>query len=256
GGNGPRRMHRGDIRCAAGCSSRAAGCRGGRGRRAVGRRSAAARGGRRADDELWSLAARRVRDRASARGRRMSSDQPDDPALPTVIGLVASSKRYRAVDPAVVRRIASEELRRARNQDDAVKRVKRRLHQAVGAYRPAGGGLDRDLQRLRAAVERGRAADELRAVCRDMLGRHASTRERLPFVDRFYAGIWDAVGGAPGRLLDLGSGLAPLALPWMGLDPAAHYHAIDADAAAIGVVDAFLSMVSQPHLAEVRDLAA
>jgi 16S rRNA (guanine(1405)-N(7))-methyltransferase len=170
---------------------------------------------------------------------------------------VAESRRYRAVDPAVVRRLADEELSRARSTDDAIKRVKRRLHQAVGAYRPGRQtGQEREIERLIAARREDPSGGELRSACRDLMAHHASTRERLPYLDRFYAGLWDSIGGAPASLLDLGCGLAPLALPWMGLSASAEYVAIDADAAAIALVEGFLSTVGQPHLTEVRDLAA
>jgi 16S rRNA (guanine(1405)-N(7))-methyltransferase len=187
----------------------------------------------------------------------VSAKEPAADEVRAVVGRVAESRRYRAVDPAVVRRLAFEELRRAGSPDDAVKRVKRRLHQAVGAYRtPAtGGALGRDIERLTAASQEDPSGGELRAVCRDLLARHVSTRERLPFLDGFYTGIWDAIGGPPASLLDLGCGLAPLALPWMQLPASAGYHAIDADAAAIRLVDAFLSLVGQPHVVETRDLA-
>jgi len=56
-----------------------------------------------------------------------------------IVQRVRSSSRYRAVDAALVARLAAEELPKARNVDDAVKRVKRRLHQAVGAFRSARG---------------------------------------------------------------------------------------------------------------------
>ena len=188
----------------------------------------------------------------------MNANEPADDDVRAVVGRVAESRRYRAVDPAVMRRLASEELRRARGPDDAVKRVKRRLHQAVGAFRisAAGGAIDRDIERLTAASQGERSGGELRAACRDLLARHASTRERLPFLDRFYTVIWDAIGVAPASLLDLGCGLAPLALPWMQLPASATYHAIDADSRAIRLVDAFLSLVRQPHVAEVGDLAS
>ena len=187
----------------------------------------------------------------------MNAHEPADEDVRAVVVRVAESRRYRAVDPAVVRRLASEELRRARGADDAVKRVKRRLHQAVGAYRPsaAGGAIHRDIERLTAASQGDPSGGELRAVCLDLLARHASTRERLPFLDRFYTTIWDAIGGAPASLIDLGCGLAPLALPWMKVRASADYHAIDADAAAIRLVDAFLSLIGQQHEAEARDLA-
>ena len=60
-----------------------------------------------------------------------------------IVERVRRSTRYRAVDPALVARLASEELPKARNVDDAVKRVKRRLHQAVGAFRSARGASAR-----------------------------------------------------------------------------------------------------------------
>lgn len=186
----------------------------------------------------------------------MSDDQARETAAAAVTRAVAQSRRYRAVDPSVVRRLADEELSRARSTDDAVKRVKRRLHQAVGAYRPgAAAALEREMERLAAARRADASGAELRSVCRDLLWRHASTRERLPFVDRFYAGIWDATRQTPASLIDLGCGLAPLALPWMGLPPFARYVALDADASAVALVEGFLSLVAQPHEADVRDLA-
>ena len=187
----------------------------------------------------------------------MSTDAGRKVSAATIARAVTESRRDRSVDPALVRRVAVEELPRSRNAEDAVKRVKRRLHQAVGAYVPGGrAATEKDLERLATAHREDAAGEALRAVCRDLLARHASTRERLPFLDRFYAGIWDAIGGAPASLLDLGCGIAPLALPWIGIAPTTRYTAIDADAAAIALVDGFLTLAGQPHMAEVRDLAA
>jgi 16S rRNA (guanine(1405)-N(7))-methyltransferase len=163
-----------------------------------------------------------------------------------IVERVRRSSRYRAVDPALVARLAAEELPKARNPDDAVKRVKRRLHQAVGAFR---------LGRAAAAV--GWPADDpaaLRRACLGAMRGHASTRERAPYLDAFYAAIWD-VTGTPGSVLDLGCGLNPLALPWMAIGDAT-YHATDVDAGTLDVARAFLESVGQPHVAEVRDLVA
>jgi 16S rRNA (guanine(1405)-N(7))-methyltransferase len=85
--------------------------------------------------------------------------------------------------------------------------------------------------------------------------RHASTRERLPHLEPFFAGIWDVTGGPPQRLADLGCGLGPLALPWMGLSPTARVVAVDVDAAQLGMVEAFLALVDQPHATVLADLA-
>ncbi|MDP9270124.1 MAG: 16S rRNA methyltransferase [Chloroflexota bacterium] len=174
-----------------------------------------------------------------------------------VVAAVSRSRRYRGVAPAVIERLATEELSRARTTADAIKRVKRRLHQSVRAYVPsAGGDLEASLAPLRDAVGRGPGDRALRAACAELLVRHASTRERLPHLDRFYLDVWELTGGAPQSLVDLGCGIGPLALPWMGLAPDAMHRAVDVDLAELALVDAFLGMVHQPHAVEARDLAA
>jgi len=166
-----------------------------------------------------------------------------------VVERVRRSARYRDVDPAMVERLAAEELPRARNVDDAVKRVKRRLHQAVGAFRGAARPP------ALAAAWNGRLEDpEFRVACADAMRGHASTRERLPYLDTFFVDIW-SVTGRPHRLLDLGCGLNPLALPWMGLGSAT-YEAIDVDERPLATVREFLALVDQPHRVTHGDLVA
>jgi 16S rRNA (guanine(1405)-N(7))-methyltransferase len=167
-----------------------------------------------------------------------------------VVARVRRSGRYRDVDPVLVERLAGEELGRARNADDAVKRVKRRLHQAVGAFR--GGGAIGPPAAVPAARD-ARGADARTAATKAM-ARHASTRERLPYLDRFYGPIWE-VTGRPTSVLDLGCGLHPLGLPWMGIAPTS-YVAIDVDGRVLETVSAFLTTVGQPCRTEVRDLVA
>jgi 16S rRNA (guanine(1405)-N(7))-methyltransferase len=162
-----------------------------------------------------------------------------------VVERVRRSARYRDVDPALVTRLAAEELPKARTTDDAVKRVKRRLHQAVGAFRGARAGTP-------SPPWNSLGDPRTRAACADVMRGHASSRERLPHLDRFYSGIWDHTG-TPRRLLDLGCGLNPLALPWMDLGDAM-YLASDVDERPLATVRRFLGAVGQPHLVEARDL--
>jgi 16S rRNA (guanine(1405)-N(7))-methyltransferase len=150
------------------------------------------------------------------------------------------------VDRTLLSRLAAEELPRARNADDAVKRVKRRLHQAVGAFR--GERRTGVLGPIRAAWNGDMADQSFRAACVDVLRTHASTRERLPHLDALYSGVWDQTG-LPARLLDIGCGLNPVALPWMGIGDAT-YVATDVDRRPLETVRGFLDLVGQPG--EVR----
>lgn len=166
-----------------------------------------------------------------------------------IVERVLRSARYRDVDRNLVERLAGEEVGRSRSSDEAVKRVKRRLHQAVGAFR--GRASADPLRAVRAAWHGATDDAPLRDACADVLRGHASTRERVPYLAEFWSDIW-SIAGTPGRLLDLGCGLGPLGLPWMGLSRDAHYLAADVDRRPLAVVDAFLDLVGQPH--EVREL--
>lgn len=171
-----------------------------------------------------------------------------------IVDRVLRSARYRDVDRALLDRLAAEELPKARNADDAVKRVKRRLHQVVGAYR--GARPTDPLAAVRAAWDGHLADPAFRVACAEVLRTHASTAERLPHFERFYAPIWELTGGPPDTLLDLGCGLGPLALPWMGLPRTATYHACDVDRRSLEVTGEFLELVGQPHVLHMRDLVA
>jgi 16S rRNA (guanine(1405)-N(7))-methyltransferase len=171
-----------------------------------------------------------------------------------IVDRVLRSARYRDVDRGLLDRLAAEELPKSRNADDAVKRVKRRLHQAVGAYR--GAGAADPLATVRAAWAGDSEDAAFRAACVDVMRSHASTAERLPYLERFYPPIWELTGGPPRKLVDLGCGLGPLALPWMGLPPGATYHACEVDRRSLEVAGQFLELVGQPHELHARDLVA
>jgi 16S rRNA (guanine(1405)-N(7))-methyltransferase len=169
-----------------------------------------------------------------------------------IVERVRRSSRYRDVDPALVSRMAEEELLRARNTDDAVKRVKRRLHQAVGAFR--GERRGDALHGVRAAWHGDLADATFRAACAEVMRSHASTRERLAHLDTLYMRIWETTG-VPATLLDVGCGLGPLALPWMGLGDAT-YLARDVDERPLATVHDFFELVGQPGSVLTLDAVA
>ena len=178
---------------------------------------------------------------------------PDSDLVSGVVAEVLRSPRHRWLASDVVTRVAATESPKARTQADAVKRTKRRLHQAFGAYlgdlRPEAA-----LDQLTAAW---RSADPgaFEQVCRHLLAQHASTRERLPVLETFYREIF-AHTGRPRVLLDLACGLNPLALPWMNLAPGARYLACDADRRLVLLVRGFLEMLGVAHAVELCDLVA
>lgn len=170
---------------------------------------------------------------------------PHEADIDIIAADVLASAKYRAVSPALVRDLAARELAAGRSRKEAIKAVKNKLHQVAGAYfeaRPDYAGWLRELQ-----------TPLFKTACQAVMRRHASTRERLPVLERFYA---EALAGAPPPrvVLDLACGLNPLALPWMPLAPGAEYLACDLYADLAEFLNGFFALAGVRGRAEVCDL--
>jgi 16S rRNA (guanine(1405)-N(7))-methyltransferase len=162
-------------------------------------------------------------------------------ALDELVAAVLGSAKYRAMCPDTVRRLGERELAKRRSLKAAIKATKSRLHQVFGAFDQAPD-FDVLLRELEQAYTSG--SDEgIRGACRAALACHASTRERVRVLGRFYADIF-AITGTPSRVLDLACGLHPLSLPWMGLAPDAQYLAFDIDGRAIAFLTRYFALAA------------
>ena len=188
-----------------------------------------------------------------------------DPVEQIVAG-VRQGKKYRAVCEETVRRIAAELWakqgpgqggKRAHGAahgaalKTAVKATRARLHQVYAAYE-SPVDYPRAIRDLEAAYAEGES-ESVRLTCRRLLALHASTRERLPILERFYDELW-AHTGAPDVLLDLACGLNPLTVPWMGLRATAVYHGYDIDADRVAFLQRVLPLAgleARMHLQDV-----
>jgi 16S rRNA (guanine(1405)-N(7))-methyltransferase len=85
----------------------------------------------------------------------------------------------------------------------------------------------------------------------------------LQILDRFYPAVLKLTG-QPGSVLDLGCGLDPLAIPWMGLSPAGtedkpagtRYIAVDIDADRVRFLNRYLALAGFEPLARCQDVLA
>jgi 16S rRNA (guanine(1405)-N(7))-methyltransferase len=94
-----------------------------------------------------------------------------------------------------------------------------------------------------------------RDVCWRIMGRHASTAERIAILPEFYR---TALAGLPPirSVLDVGCGLNPLAIPWMGLPADVTYHCCDIDAGLIDFLNRYFALAGIDGRAEVRDVVS
>jgi 16S rRNA (guanine(1405)-N(7))-methyltransferase len=172
--------------------------------------------------------------------------------LERAVQTVRASGKYRQVCPEVVRNIAARELDKGRRWKEAVKATKTKLHQVGGAYLGSRLAYSRWLENLRAAASAG-DVEGLRRACKEVMGKHSSTAERLEIVDHFYG---RTLGGLPSIrcVLDVACGLNPLAIPWMPLGKDTAYYAFDIYEDMVAFLNEFFGIVKVKGGAFAQDI--
>ena len=135
---------------------------------------------------------------------------------------ILQSARYRRLCPDVIRRIGAQELAKRRTWKEAEQETRNRLHQVGGAYLESRPPYGQWLEVLRAAPD----PSVYRAELARMMRCHASTCERLPYLDAFYARTLASI--RPIRsVIDVACGFNALALPWMDVEDGGSYAGYD-----------------------------
>lgn len=175
----------------------------------------------------------------------------DGDTMDRVLEAIGKSPKYGPVCDEVVRQIAEKELAKGLKMSQAVKAVKGKLHQIGGAYL---GGMDY-ARWLEALKHTGNPldVDKLKKASRLIIQHHASTRERLPILDEFYAEALAGIGPVK-SVIDTACGLNPLTIPWMPLAEGATYYAYDIYEDMIAFINGFFEVAGIDGHAEARDL--
>jgi 16S rRNA (guanine(1405)-N(7))-methyltransferase len=173
-----------------------------------------------------------------------------------MINNIQNSRKYRelGLNPETIRDLILQEAPNQPSPKTLRKTVRRKLHNIVAPYlgEPDYQSL---AVKLNALVNTEVNSEEVRAFCLEVLSEHASTSERIPFMETFYQRIF-AVTGRPETLLDLACGLHPLAFPWMGLPRTTQYHAYDIIQPRIDCINAFFRKIGLAPLAKNKDILA
>ena len=181
----------------------------------------------------------------------MKREQINDQEM---VAKILASKKYRetGLNAATIEDLIHQERPKYGSQKDLLKAVRRKLHNIVAPYlgEPDYQALSSEL----ADIPTGSPdSPPIQAFCHQVLSEHASTRERLPYLDSFYVQIFKRTG-QPDSILDLACGLHPLAFPWMGLPASVNYHAYDIIQPRVDFLNLFFKHLGLAELAENRDI--
>ncbi len=154
-----------------------------------------------------------------------------------ITAAVLSKKKYSHIHPGLIRSLAGSELKKGRRKKETLKAVTSKLHQVGAAYfpsRPDYSGWLSDLPHLPSYLD----SPEAKAFCREVMGKHLSTQERLLILETFFNEALSPIAPIT-SILDLACGLNPLALPWMPAAGDIRYSGCDIFSDMVGFLTSF-----------------
>lgn len=145
--------------------------------------------------------------------------------LEKLVTLVLGSDKYAQISPDLVRSIGQAELGKRQSLKEAVKSTRSKLHQVGSAYQETAIPYSRWVNDL-SGLSRSLADPAVQAWLKSCMRMHASTRERLPILEKIYSETLEMIGPVE-SVLDVACGLNPLSIPWMPLKDGFTYQALD-----------------------------
>ena len=151
----------------------------------------------------------------------------DQAYFDSLIQGVEKSRKYRDLQIPLdtLYDILAFESQRSNSRQELEDKFRKSLHNIIAPYLEDINYLA-ETARLAELSAQNPGRDALKAWCQDIMHRHASSRERLPYLDTFYQKIFETVGTTD-SILDLACALDPLGLPWIELPRTTQFFAYD-----------------------------
>ncbi len=162
--------------------------------------------------------------------------------LDSLIQAVETSRKYRdlQIPQATLMDILAYESQHSNSRKELEANFRKSLHNVMAPYLEEIN-YPAETAALKELHDQDPSQGTLKAWCQDRMRLHASSRERLPYLDAFYQKIF-AVTGTPGSILDLACALDPLGLPWMNLPPTTSFFAYDIHQPRLAFLQTFFQL--------------
>ncbi|MEI8130860.1 MAG: hypothetical protein WCG34_00405 [Leptolinea sp.] len=166
----------------------------------------------------------------------MKQAASSDPAI--LAQSILDSRKYRSLNlpPETVIDLIQRSLDNGLKPSQAVDDARDKLHNIVAPYL----GDPNYAETTEQLIGNPSFSDPLviKPFCLKMLEKHASTRERIPYLEDFYRKIF-SVTGVPRSILDLACAMHPFALPWMNLPSSCAFAAYDLHQPRVDLINLF-----------------
>ena len=167
---------------------------------------------------------------------------------------ILNSKKYKPLNIPrdTIAALFYENQSKTKAHKALVKLVRHKLHNIVAPYLGDPDYLTAQ-QDLTSAFQEQDNDKSIKMLCSSILESHASTHERIPYLDTFYGEIFK-VTGTPDTILDLACGMNPFSFRWMGLPRSIRYHAYDLHDPRIQLINHYFKLEGLQPDAEWRDI--
>lgn len=171
-------------------------------------------------------------------------DSPTDdaPALPEYVERLLTTRNFRELSRPFLERLLRNACDQLDDEKEILSTVKTQIEESTNGFRVGDISYRELIPKLGDDPVADLPIEERQLYAADFLRRHESSRERLPFIRRFYTEIFDRL--PPIRsILDLGCGLNPVAALFMPVEKTVHYAAVDLPADLIDFLNDFFRFI-------------
>ncbi len=171
-----------------------------------------------------------------------------------LIAKIKSAKKYKHISEEVIASILETYAKKdldwqIRKPEFILKKVKSQLHQLHGSFRPD------NIKKREKVLERLKENPRNQELVQEILETNNSTKERLSIYPRLYKQIF-RVTGKPRSIVDLGAGINPISLNYMGLESKEiSYDAYDINEHEAFFINEFFKSVGINGKAHVLDVS-
>lgn len=168
-----------------------------------------------------------------------------------LIQAVQNSHKYRDLElpDEMLRDLINVNLANSKNLSGLKVNFRKSLHNVIAPYLESIN-YDDEISYLGSAYTDFSVTEDLKAYC---LAKHASTRERILYLDPFFTTIFETIG-SPTSILDLACALDPLCLPWLKFAPEASFKAYDINGARVRYLQTFFTLAYPNYQAIQQDI--
>jgi len=179
---------------------------------------------------------------------------PTENEIEKLIQEVQRSRKYRELELPVemLRDLIEVNQLNSKNLAELKTNFRKSLHNVIAPYLESIN-YEQEIHYLQSNSSALTDQENLKAYCRKMMAKHASTRERIPHLEQFFDTIHEVIG-SPKSVLDLACALDPLCLPWMKLEEEAVFKAYDINLPRVRYLQVFLALIYPNYEAIQQDI--